>query len=176
MPNPAVVIEPYNPDWPVRALREIARLSQPLTPNLISIEHIGSTSVPGLAAKPIIDILPIVHSLDRLDQQRSIVEKLGYTWYGEYGIPERRYCKLIDAEANRVFHVHFFPSTSIGVTRHLAFRDYLRTYPAVAEAYQREKVRAATLHPFDSTAYSQEKGDWIRKHEVEALNWYKKKE
>ncbi|QMW06088.1 GrpB family protein [Spirosoma foliorum] len=172
MPTPSVVIAPYNPDWASWALQEIDRLARPLRPNLITIEHIGSTSVPGLAAKPIIDLLPIVQSLEILDEQRSIIEGLGYLWYGEYGISERRYCKLIDAEANRVFHVHFFPSTSIGVTRHLAFRDYLRAYPAIAEAYQNEKQRAAALHPFDSSAYTEEKSTWIRQHETDALNWF----
>lgn len=176
MPIHSVVITSYNPDWPTWAQREIERLSLSLTPNLVTTEHIGSTSVPGLAAKPIIDLMPIVYSLDILDQQRSFVEELGYKWYGEYGIAERRFCTLTDVNGNRIVNIHFFPTTSSGVTRHLAFRDYLRTHPVVAEAYQQEKQRAAKLHPFDTSAYSLEKGDWIRKHEAAALDWFIKKQ
>ncbi|MVM30190.1 GrpB family protein [Spirosoma sp. HMF4905] len=176
MPSHPVVIETYNPDWPVWAQRESDRFYQVLEPNLITVEHIGSTSVPGLAAKPIIDLMPIVYSLDILDQQRSLVEGLGYEWYGEYGIAQRRFCTLTDANGNRLINVHFFAETSPDITRHLAFRDYLRTHPAVVEAYQQEKRRAASLHPFDSLAYNVEKADWVRNHEADALNWFIKKQ
>jgi GrpB-like predicted nucleotidyltransferase (UPF0157 family) len=152
-----VTIAPYNLDWPRWAESEADRLSRILGTNLITVEHIGSTSVPGLAAKPIIDLMPIVNDLNLLDQQKTAIEALAYRWFGEYGIPQRRYCTLTHADGKRIAHLHFFAFTSPDVQRHLAFRDYLRSHPDVAENYQKVKYRAANLHPFDSSAYSQEK-------------------
>src|ERR1700722_3672519 len=102
MPPPIpVFLTPYDPVWPEMAAEHIARL-QALRSTLIAVHHIGSTSVPGLAAKPIIDLMPIVIDLDELDRKRSLVEKLGYSWYGELGIIGRRYCALSDDDGNRV--------------------------------------------------------------------------
>ncbi|GAB3512002.1 GrpB family protein [Spirosoma knui] len=172
MPIHPVTIEPYNPDWPKRAQWETGRLSEALRSNLLTVEHIGSTAIPGLAAKPIIDLMPIVNQLDLLDQQRPILEGFGYEWYGEHGISQRRFCILPGPSGTSAVHLHIFPSTSVDIDRHVAFRDYLRSHPTVAQAYQEEKLRAAKLHPFDSLAYNQEKADWVLRHEAKALSWF----
>jgi GrpB-like predicted nucleotidyltransferase (UPF0157 family) len=136
------------------------------------VHHIGSTSVPGLAAKPIIDLMPLVTDLADLDRERSSVETLGYSWHGEFGMLGRRYCTLSDEAGKRIVQLHFFKVDSPHVERHIAFRDYLRAHSYVADAYEREKRRARDLHPNDSHAYTDEKAAWIQHTEAMALIWF----
>ena len=166
-----VILAAYNPDWPQMAARHAERL-RVLGPALVTVHHIGSTAVPGLAAKPIIDLMPLVTDLAGLDRERSRVEALGYKWHGELGIPERRYCTLNDVNGTRIVQLHFFEADSSQVKRHIAFRDYLRAHPETAGAYETEKRRARDLHPNDPNAYCDEKAGWIKKTEALALVWF----
>jgi GrpB-like predicted nucleotidyltransferase (UPF0157 family) len=168
-----VFIADYNPEWPVHATEYAAEL-RAISPIILNVYHIGSTAVPGLAAKPIIDLMLLVTNLTALDELRSRTEALGYKWHGELGISGRRYCTLSNEAGIRIVQLHCFEEGSPHIERHLAFRDYLRTYPDVAEAYENEKRRAAQLHSDNSHAYSDEKGEWIRNIESEALAWYRK--
>jgi GrpB-like predicted nucleotidyltransferase (UPF0157 family) len=140
--------------------------------NLEAVHHIGSTSVPGLVAKPIIDLMPLVTDLADLDGQHQHIEALGYMWHGELGISERRYCTLVNEAGHRIVQLHFFKTDSPHVGRHIAFRDYLRAHPEVASAYAIEKHRAQVLHPNNSHDYTDEKGSWIRETENKALIWF----
>ena len=172
MPPPIpVLLMPYDPAWPETAAEYVAGL-QVLGSTLVVVHHIGSTSVPGLAAKPIIDLMPVVNDLDELDRKRSLVESLGYSWYGELGIIGRRYCALSDAGGSRIAQLHFFTTESPQIVRHLAFRDYLRAHPKEARAYECEKRRARDLFPNDSHAYTDEKAAWIERTQGEALAWF----
>jgi GrpB-like predicted nucleotidyltransferase (UPF0157 family) len=138
---------------------------------LTDVHHIGSTSVPGLAAKPIIDLMPLVTSLAGLDLARDQVEALGYAWHGPFGMEGRRYCTLADQAGARVAQLHFFANDSPHASRHLAFRDYLRAHPHVARAYEAVKQRARDRYPDDSHAYGREKSAWIEEIEAAALAW-----
>jgi len=160
----------YDPDWPRQAAERSARL-RVLEPVLVAVHHIGSTAVPGLIAKPIIDLMPLVTDLAALDRERSTVEALGYEWFGEYGITGWRYCKQ-DIGSVRVAQLHFFAVGDPGAVRHLAFRDYLRAHSGIAAAYAAEKRRARDMHPGDHQAYGGEKQAWINRVEAEALAWY----
>ena len=168
-PFPVRLVD-YDPDWPHQAAERTARL-RVLEPVLVAVHHIGSTAVPGLIAKPIIDLMPLVTDLASLDVERGSVEALGYRWHGEYGIPERRYCTL-DAGDRRVAQLHFFTMGSPQAHRHLAFRDYLRAHPRIAAAYAAEKRRARDLHAGDHQAYGGEKQAWIDQVQAAALAWY----
>jgi len=171
MPPPIpVVLVPHDPAWPDKATHHAERL-RVLGPVLVTVHHIGSTSVPGLAAKPILDLLPVVRDLAALDQARAQVEALGYVWHGDYGIPGRRYCTLCEA-GERMVQLHCFQTGSPHVLRHLAFRDWLRAHPDGVRAYEVEKRRARDLHPDDSHAYSAAKSMWIQTTELTALAWY----
>jgi GrpB-like predicted nucleotidyltransferase (UPF0157 family) len=171
MPPPIpVILAPYNPDWPHMAASQAVRL-RVLGPTLVTVHHIGSTSVPGLAAKPIIDLMPLVTNLVDLDRQRRNVEGLGFEWHGEFGISGRRYCTLSDQTGTRLVQLHFFSADSPEVDRHIAFRDYLRSHSDAAAAYEKEKRRARDLHSKDSHAYTDEKAAWIRATEAKALAW-----
>jgi len=169
----AVSIEPYQPEWPARAGKVADQLAEVLGGNLIRVEHIGSTSVPGLSAKPVIDLIPIVRSLEQLDQQQHLIKALGYEWRGAFGIGGRRFCPLDSPSGERVVHLHFYQEGAANILRHLAFRDYLRAHPQIVKEYEAEKRRAALLHPADSLAYNDEKAAWVQKHEKDALEWYK---
>jgi GrpB-like predicted nucleotidyltransferase (UPF0157 family) len=168
-----VTIDPYNPDWPNQARLLANQLKQALNENLLIVEHIGSTSIPGLSAKPVIDLIPIVKDLTTLDTQQQLIKDLGYQWFGEFGIMGRRFCSLTSPAGKRLVHLHFFQKDAENIRRHLAFRDYLRAHPPIAKDYEQEKKRAAALHPNDSLAYNDEKAAWVQKHEKEALAWYK---
>ena len=112
MPPPIpVFLATYNPAWPKIAADYAARL-RTLGSTLVTVHHIGSTSVPGLAAKPIIDLMPLVTTLDDLDRKRSRVEALGYSWHGELGITGRRYCALSDEGGNRIAQLHILVANS----------------------------------------------------------------
>jgi GrpB-like predicted nucleotidyltransferase (UPF0157 family) len=166
-----VILAAYDPDWPQLAAGHAERL-RVLGPALVMVHHIGSTSVPGLAAKPIIDLMPLVNNLAELDRLQGHVEALGYVWHGEFGHRERRYCTLDDQTGVRAAQLHFFEVNSPHVERHIAFRDYLRAHPEIASVYEKEKRRAQHLYPNDSHAYTDEKAAWIRDAEVRALNWH----
>jgi GrpB-like predicted nucleotidyltransferase (UPF0157 family) len=173
VPGPIpVALAPYDPRWPEMARQRIAELKA-LGPLLIAVQHIGSTAIPGLAAKPIIDLMPVVSSLAALDTEQSKVEALGYDWHGAFGIEGRRYCTLADAQGNRIAQLHCFEAGSPHVERHIAFRDFLIAHPEMARAYEAEKRRARALHPDDSHAYSDEKAAWIRETEWRALDWHR---
>lgn len=167
-----VRIVPYDPVWKARAKEIAQQLHNELKENIYIIEHIGSTSIPGLSAKPVIDLLPIVWDMEKLDAQKDRIIALGYKWHDEFGITGRRFCTLSDPAGERLVHLHFFQKDADPITRHLAFRDYLLEHPSVAKEYEKEKLRAAALHPDDSMAYNDEKSDWVQAQEKAALTWY----
>ena len=171
MPPPLPVeLVPHAPEWAGEAAAEAARLKGALGDTLVTVHHIGSTAIPGILAKPILDLIPEVTGLAALDAKREAVEALGYQWWGEYGIPGRRYCSLSDPETGkRLIQLHCFASGAPDIARHRAFRDHLIRHPELARAYEAEKRRARDLHPGDSHAYTDEKAAWIRAIEAEAL-------
>ncbi len=172
MPRPIpVILTPYDSAWPALAALHGERL-RVLGPTLVAVHHIGSTAVPGLVAKPIIDLMPLVTDLAALDRDRARIEAIGYAWHGPYGIPGRRYCTLSDELGVRLVQLHCFGENSPHAVRHLAFRDYLRAHPDVARAYAAEKRDARDNHPDDSHAYGDRKSAWIGRAEAKALTWY----
>ena len=164
------ILNEYDPRWPKKAKRLIARL-RALGDGIVEVHHIGSTAIPGLPAKPIIDLLPIVESFTWLDGRRDALEAAGCQWKGEYGICHRRYCKLHDSRGHFSAHVHFYELGSRHIVRHLAFRDYLRAHPDVAQAYAAVKRRAEQASEGDTTAYSLAKAEWVSNIEKLALKW-----
>ena len=120
----------------------------------------GSTAIPGIAAKPVVELMPTVTSLAALETRRCNVEALGYLWRGEFGIPERRYC-VLERDGKRVFYTHFFVDGHANVARQLLFRDDLRAHREEAVAFEAIKRAAATAHPWDSMAYNDHKSAWI---------------
>lgn len=171
MPPPIPVeLHRHTPAWAEAAKREAARLSEALNEQLVAVHHVGSTAIPGIRAKPILDLLPVVGDLAALDAARPRIEALGYAWWGEYGLPGRRYCTLDDpATGLRRVQLHCYEPGSPEIERHVAFRDHLRSHPDVAAAYDAEKERCRALHSMNSHAYTECKNAWIRRIEAEAV-------
>jgi len=170
-----IELVPHDPQWPAMAAAEAQRIADALGDNLVDAQHIGSTAVAGLKAKPIVDLLPRVRSLPVLDAQADRMRELGYRWRGEFGIPGRRYCTRDDpSTGRRLFNVHVFQRDAAEIARHLAFRDYLRAHAPEVQAYELEKQRAAALHPNDVLAYNDAKSPWIKACELRALAWWER--
>ncbi|MFK3789604.1 MULTISPECIES: GrpB family protein [Pseudomonas] len=172
-PPPApikVELLPHDPQWAEQARQIAQALQAVLGDNLLQVHHIGSTAIPGILAKPVLDLLPTVRSLAELDERQGALEALGYIWRGELGLPGRRYCSLDEpASGRRLAQLHCYAQGSPEIERHLAFRDHLRRHPDIAQAYQREKLRCQALHPDDSHAYSDCKDAWIQPVQAQAL-------
>lgn len=113
----------HDPAWSAAFEAEARRLQGALGAVAAAVHHVGSTSVPGLVAKPVIDVLLEVERLAELDVRTPVLEGLGYEALGEYGIPGRRYFRRGDAAGVRTHQVHAFARGSHGALRHLAFRD-----------------------------------------------------
>lgn len=165
MPRP-VALSPHDPHWAVRAGALIAELQAAAPGAFVALHHIGSTAVPGLAAKPVIDLLGETGSLAAIEAARpglqgSGLEGLGWRWRGENGVAGRRYFTMDDPETGaRAAHLHVHAAGDPMIAWHLAFRDRLRAEPATAAAYEAEKRRCAGLHPGDSGAYAACKKAW----------------
>ncbi|MGZ5829850.1 MAG: GrpB family protein [Xanthobacteraceae bacterium] len=169
-----VELHPHSPQWTEMARAEIACLYEALGDVIVSVHHIGSTSIPGIMAKPIIDLLPVVSDLGNLDLRMPRVKSLGYECLGEFGLPGRRYCRRNDpTSGKRAYQLHFYAYASHEIDRHLAFAIYLRAHPAIATEYEAEKLRAAALHPDNTYDYNDAKNDWIKRVEQDALHWWK---
>ncbi len=163
----------YQSVWFERYQQEHSSLQLALsTTNLVAIHHIGSTSVAGLCAKPVIDILLEVESLEVLDRETPKLAALGYVALGECGIAGRRY--FHKGGDLRSHQIHAFLAGSFGAQRHLAFRDYLRAFPDIAAAYGKLKREAAKRCNNDITRYCELKNDFIQTHQQLALVWHEK--
>ena len=170
-----VYIVDYDPIWPQKYEEEAEKLRAVLGGNCAALYHIGSTSVPGLAAKPIIDILGAVKSLEEADKQRAAFEALGYEYLGEFGIAGRRYLRKGGDE--RTHQVHLFQADDkSNLFRHLAFRDYLRTHEDVKTAYAALKKQLAAKYPYDIERYCDGKDAFVKETEKAALTEYAARE
>lgn len=173
MQSMGIVVVAHDPMWSHKFESEAALLRETLGSAAVAIHHIGSTAVPSIFAKPVIDILVEVASLVVVDERAASLEALGYEAKGEFGIPGRRYFRKDNAAGIREHQIHAFVADSGEVHRHLAFRDYLRSHPAVAEKYSQLKRDLAMRHPYDSEAYMTGKDPFIKATQQVALDWWR---
>ena len=162
----AYALAPYDPAWPARFEEEAAGIRTALGELAVAIEHVGSTSVPGLAAKPIVDIQVSVRSMMPRTAYVEPLRALGYRWSLDPWSDEHEYFSTEDGPA--AFHIHVCPPGSEWERRHLAFRDWLRRHPDDAAAYERLKRELAERHPRDILAYVDGKTPFIREIEARA--------
>ncbi|MCP4923601.1 MAG: GrpB family protein [bacterium] len=154
-----IEVVPYDPDWATLFEAEAEKIKEVLGENCLEIHHIGSTSVPGLAAKPIIDMIPVVKNITEVDLKNPEMIALGYEAKGEFGIPFRRYFqKGVDV---RTHNVHVFEAGSTEIDRHLKFRDWMRENEADRQAYASLKQDLAERFPDDIMGYCLGKSDFV---------------
>lgn len=165
-----VIVTPYQSSWPEAFQEEKEQLKTIFGDRLLAVHHIGSTSVPGLSAKPILDILPVVDSLDGIEAFDAAMEQIGYEAKGEFGMPGRRYYRK--GGDNRTHHIHLYADGNPKIMRHVVFRDYLRQHPEEVEAYSAIKERLAHQYPEDISAYIAGKDSFVKTMEQRALAWW----
>ena len=161
MPAPVIIVE-YDARWPSMYDEERERILRAAEDLVIAVEHIGSTAVPSLGGKPIIDIMPAVRRLEDAERCVGPLEAIGYEYVPEYNaiIPERRYFHKGPPEA-RTYHLHMVEQTSEFWKRHLLFRDWLRTHPDDAEEYYQLKQELADRFGLDREGYTDAKTAFI---------------
>ncbi|WP_339252254.1 GrpB family protein [Sporosarcina sp. FSL W8-0480] len=168
-----VEVMPFSESWSTDFEREAALLRKIIGREIIEIHHIGSTSVPGLSAKPIIDIMPVVKDISRIDQYNASMTVNGYEARGENGILGR--CYFQKGGNERTHHVHIYGEGSSEIDRHLAFRDYLHAHPEKARVYGDLKEKLAQQFPYDIESYIKGKEQLTLEIEREAMKWDEKR-
>lgn len=156
--NP-VIIEDYNPLWPGRFESIRSEIAAALDGLFAAIEHVGSTAVPGLAAKPVIDVDVLLNEADNLPHVIQKLAPLGYGHQGNLGIAGREAFQTPpDAFPH---HLYVCPPDSGEYQRHIAFRDYLRGYPLVAADYAALKRELAAKYGVDREEYARAKSHFV---------------
>ena len=157
-----VVVLPYDEKWKQNFMDIKTELSQALGDIAVSIEHVGSTSVEGLAAKPIIDI-DVVVKIEKISDAVLALAGIGYIHEGDLGIPGREAFAFDGKEHLQDHHLYVCPEDSMELKRHLAFRDYLRMHPEAVDEYSKIKMEAAALYPENIDKYMEYKAPVIEK-------------
>lgn len=160
-------VVPHHPGWAADYRAEAAVIRSATGDKLMAVHHIGSTAIPDILAKPIIDMLAVVRSLDAIDDSTPALVATGYEAMGTFGIEGRRYFRKHNGAGVRTHHLHVFAAGSPHIARHLAFRDYLLAHPDRAEAYSDLK-RALAVDP---ASYVERKGPFVLAVQAEALAW-----
>jgi len=167
-----VVLVRHNPAWSQKYQQEKSKIRQLLGPLLIATYHVGSTSIPGIKAKPIIDILALVRDIESIEELNEQFQEIGYTPRGEAGIKGRRFFRKHTEPVG--FHLHFYDMANKSVRSYIDFRDYLIAHPGSAEEYEELKIQLAAKYGNDRTTYTEAKADFIEEILQTALDWKNK--
>jgi GrpB-like predicted nucleotidyltransferase (UPF0157 family) len=167
--DPAIRIVEHDPAWASVAEAEMRRVADALGEVAVRVDHVGSTAVAGLAAKPVIDLQLSVAAIDALDAYRGPLEQLGYLFAPDPASPDfHLFAK--PARRPRTHHLHVCEAGSSHELRHLAVRDFLRAHPDEAAEYEALKRRLAAEHPRDRLAYIEGKATFMASLEAQALS------
>lgn len=163
-----VKLYPYNSEWKRVFTEEKIRIQAIIGKYILDIQHIGSTAIPGLISKPIIDIAVAVSNFEEAKICIDPLNKLEYEYKGEFGIPRRHFFVKGDP---RLFHLHMLEIASMQWKNHILFRDYLREHPDKSKLYADLKLQLALQYSNDREAYSDAKAPFIQ--EVLRLSSFK---
>ena len=158
-----VVVLPYNENWKTEFEAIKQELEGAVGDLALAIEHVGSTSVEGMSAKPCIDVDLVIANYDVFEEVKQSLEKIGYIHEGDLGIKDREAFKYEDKSHLQKHHLYVCPKASKELHRHLTFRDFLRSNPEAAKEYSKTKETAASLYPDDIDKYIAHKSPCIEK-------------
>ncbi len=165
-----IEVVPYNPRWPILFEEEADRIASIFGHEVVAIQHIGSTAIPNISAKSIIDVLVEVHNIERIDDFNETLHQLGYLPKGEFGIAGRRFIIRGD-EINRTHHIHIFQTGHPDIGRHLNFRDYMIAHTEEARDYSRLKEELARKCATDIESYMTGKDEFIKEIDRKTKAW-----
>ncbi|MFX1570734.1 MAG: GrpB family protein [Promethearchaeota archaeon] len=165
-----IEVVPHDSNWKKKFNGEAEIIKSIFNEEIIAIHHIGSTAIPEISAKPIIDILIEVHNIYKIDGYNINMSEQGYIPKGEYGILGRRFF-IKGSEEFRTFHVHIFEKENPEIKRLLNFRDYIIAHPKEAQNYSRLKEKLAREHPKDVNGYIDGKDAFIKSIDENAKDW-----
>ena len=164
-------MKPHDPAWADAFDSASTLVMEALGSNAISVHHIGSTAIPNIWAKPIIDMMIAAKDIGTVDTCNQAMEKLGYEAMGEFGIPGRRYFRQDDSHGRRIHQIHVFPVNSGQIDRHLAFRDFMRAHSDWANRYSDLKRDLAKKYPHSISDYNTGKESFIKHIDTMAATW-----
>ena len=154
-------VVPYSSDWPIQYVRESEKIKRVCTVRILGMEHVGSTAVPGLISKPIIDIAVGVARLSVAETMKADMASIGYDYPGDVGIPDDRIFGR--DKPVRHFLVHVVEYDGAKWHQYLQFRNALRSQPQLAAEYGRLKTHIVEQHPTGRAAYAEQKTDFVNK-------------
>ena len=158
-----VIVMPYHKEWQTDFEKIKNELENAIGDMVIAIEHVGSTSVQGMSAKPCIDIDVVIKDYSVFDIIVGKLADIGYIHEGDLGIKDREAFKYTDKPHLQSHHLYVCPQYSAELHRHITFRDYLRTHPEAVNEYSKVKEKAAQLFPDDIDSYIEFKSPCIAK-------------
>jgi len=166
-----VEIVEYNPKWVTLYTNEKSKILALVGHIAVAVEHIGSTAVPGLGAKPTIDLMVAVHRLSDADKCIKPLGNIGYEYQPEHEdtMPERRFFRKGEPPKEQHYHLHMIEKQSQFWKEHMAFRDYLRTHPETAQQYYELKKELASKYGSDREGYTNAKTSFIDSIVIKAL-------
>ena len=163
MNNRKIELVAYSPAWKKYFQKEEVLLKKLLRNNLVQVHHIGSTAISSIVAKPILDILVEVHTLDGIELFRAEFERAGLVWKGEFGINGRLYFERHAPDGlSHLSHIHIFEKNSEHIKNHLDFRDYLNAEPEVAKEYEKLKISLKEQFEKSPDMYTAGKTEFIK--------------
>lgn len=168
--DPAVRIVDYDRAWPVTAEQELRAIKDALGDVAVGFEHVGSTAVPGLAAKPIVDLQLSVTAMEPRERYVAPLQRLGYLFAPAPESPDYHFFAK-PPERPRTHHLHVCQTGSEHELRHVAVRDFLRRHPDEAAAYAALKRAVVARHPQDRLAYIDGKDAYVTALEQRAVTW-----
>lgn len=168
--DPAVRIVEHDPAWPALAERELRRIAEAVGDVAVRLEHVGSTAVPGLAAKPIVDLQLSVTALEPRERYVAPLQRLGYLFAPAPESPDYHFFAK-PPERPRAHHLHVCQAGGEQELRHVAVRDFLRSHPEEAARYAALKREVVARHPQDRLAYIDGKDAYVTALEQRAVTW-----
>jgi GrpB-like predicted nucleotidyltransferase (UPF0157 family) len=169
-----IEVVPYNPEWPGLFHIESEHIRRVFGDEIVAIHHIGSTAIPGIKAKPVLDFLVVVQHIAQVNGYNQAMISLGYEPLGENGIPGRRYFRK-DTNGIRSHHVHIFQVGHPEIDRHIHFREYLCCHPEDMYAYSHLKESLTQQYRLDPPGYNDAKSMFIQEIDRKAAAWWQER-